>query len=331
MTARWTWHGGGLAAARTHFGDTGLPWLDLSTGINPHPWPGAASMAIDWQRLPEESELRALEAAAARHFGTDPHHVCAVPGTEIGLRLVGDLLSQPVSCIAPTYRTHRDMAGEVRTIAPEHAALADGETLILANPNNPDGRRFDRWAMRDLLARRGAQGWLVVDEAFADADPEVSLAGDVSAARGLVVFRSFGKFFGLAGLRLGFVLGPAALLERLRTRLGAWPLSAAAIVIGRAAYEDAGWIAAMRARLPEEAAALDAMLAGHGLRAIGDCPLFRLVEVDDAPALFGRLARRSILTRPFEERPTWLRLGLPRDEEERLRLDAALAECLRLG
>ena len=331
MTARWTWHGGGLAAARAHFGDGGLPWLDLSTGINPQAWPGVGSLEIDWQRLPEEGDLRALEAAAARHFGAEPQYVCAVPGTEIGLRLVGDLVPRPVSCLAPTYRTHGAMAGQARAIASESLALADGETLILANPNNPDGRRFDRPAMRGLLARRGAEGWLVVDEAFADADPEASLAGDVSDAHRLVVFRSFGKFFGLAGLRLGFVLGPSALLARLRNRLGAWPLSAAAIAIGRAAYEDAGWIAATRVRLREDAAALDAMLAGHGLRAIGECPLFRLVELGDAPALFDRLARHAILTRPFDARLSWLRLGLPRDESERARLDAALAESLRLG
>lgn len=326
MSTRWTWHGGGLEAARAHFGEGEASWIDLSTGINPHAWPGAESLAIDWRRLPEESGLRALEAAAARHFGCDPAHVCAVPGTEIGLRLADGLRLGSAGYLTPSYRTHGEMIADARPVSLADVASADGETLILANPNNPDGRCLDGAAMRDLLARRGREGWLVVDEAFADADPELSLAGHIDDARRLVIFRSFGKFFGLAGVRLGFVLGPSDVIARLRRQLGAWPLSAAAIAIGLAAYEDARWIATMRARLGEEAQALDTLLARRGLRALGGCPLFRLVETDDAPGLFERLARRAILTRPFADNPRWLRLGLPRDAGERARLDAALGD-----
>lgn len=321
MSRPWTWHGGGLEAAKRAFGSG--DWLDLSTGINPHPWPGAAAMAFDWQRLPDPDALARLEAVAAACFGVDARHVCAVPGSEIGLRLTGTLLGGPARYIAPSYRTHGEMVAGSAPITPAAARGHDG-TLILANPNNPDGRATGAAAMQALLDGRGPGGWLLVDEAFADTDPAASVAPLVDDGRRLIVFRSFGKFFGLAGVRLGFVVAPQAIVAALRERLGAWPLSAAAIAIGTAAYADRDWIAAMRRRLGEEATALDAMLAGRGFQPIGACPLFRLIETDNAHALFEQLARRAILTRPFADRPRWLRIGLPANANARARLEAAL-------
>lgn len=326
MSTRWTWHGGGLAAAKRNFGTrAGDDWLDLSTGINPHAWPGAADMAFDWQRLPEPEALTRLETVAAAFFGVDSRHVCAVPGTEMGLRLVGGLIVGPARHIAPGYRTHGEIiAGSTATDWP--AALGPDGTLVIANPNNPDGRLIDRDAMRALLGERDPGEWLLIDEAFADADPAHSIAASVGDDRRLIVFRSFGKFFGLAGVRLGFVVAPPAIVGVLRERLGAWPLSAAAIAIGTAAYADTDWIAGMHRVLPVEAAALDAMLLRRGYRPTGACPLFRLIEVDDAHALFDRLARRAILTRPFADRPRWLRLGLPADAGALARLETALTD-----
>lgn len=323
MNDPWTWHGGGLAAAQRHFGQG--DWIDLSTGINPRPWPGAAAMAFDWQRLPDPEALTALEAVAAACFGVDPRHVCAVPGSEIGLRLVGALIGSPAQHVTPGYRTHGAMiAGSTATTF--DVACNSGDTLILANPNNPDGRVIDRDAMQILLRGRKAEGWLLIDEAFADADPTASMASLVSNERRLIVFRSFGKFFGLAGVRLGFVIAPSAIVAALRDQLGAWPLSAAAIAIGSAAYADRDWIAATRDRLPRDAAALDVVLIRRGHQPIGACPLFQLIEVDAARALFERLARRAILTRPFADQPHWLRIGLPADADALVRLDAALAD-----
>ena len=321
MTTPWIWHGGGLEAAKRHFG--GSDWIDLSTGINPRPWPHAAAMAFDWQRLPDAHGIAQLEAAAAARFGVDPRHVCAVPGTEIGLRLVGGLIGGAARHVAPGYRTHGAMiAGSIATGWPD--ALGMNGTLILANPNNPDGRVIDADAMRALLGAR--DGWLLIDEAFADSDPACSVADLIDDAQRLVAFRSFGKFFGLAGVRLGFVLAPQAILAALRGRLGAWPLSTAAIAIGTAAYADAEWIAATRQHLDEEAAAIDAMLLRIGYRPTGACPLFRLIEDDGAHALFERLARRAILTRPFADQPKWLRLGLPADAHALARLESALTD-----
>jgi len=319
--SEWTWHGGQLARAREVFGDSGEPWIDLSTGINPHPWPDVERVAIDWARLPDTDALSDLEAAAAAYFGADPACVLALPGTEIGLRLLGERLPGPVHYRWPSYRTHAEMAPDAAAVAPEALDAFEG-TLILANPNNPDGRVTPVAALRAQIA----QGWLVVDEAFADTDPRQSLAGEVGPDRRLIVLRSFGKFFGLAGVRLGFLIAPPPLIAELRTRIGAWPVSAAAIAIGSAAYRDTAWIAETRARLAKEAAALDRVLTARGIMPTGDCPLFRLIETDDARALFQRFARRSILTRPFDYEPHWLRIGLPADADALERLDAALAD-----
>lgn len=326
MSDPWTWHGGGLEAARARFGDGTEPWLDLSTGINPHAWPGAASLDIDWHRLPEDHHLRALEAVAAVYFAVDPRHLCAVPGTEIGLRLSADIVGAPAAYVMPAYRTHEELV--TPRIALEPIALPwSGGTVILAHPNNPDGRLLSRELLcRQLASAEAADGWLVIDEAFADATPEVSLANQIGDERRLIIFRSFGKFFGLAGVRLGFVLAPSAVIARYRTKLGAWPLSSAALAIGTAAYRDRRWSEAMRPALQEQAASLDLALARCGLSAIGACPLFRLIQTENAMSLFERLAQKAILTRPFAYQPHWLRIGLPENAAALDRLEAALRD-----
>jgi cobalamin biosynthetic protein CobC len=323
----WTFHGGRLSEARRAYPDAPGPWLDLSTGINPHPWPGAADVEIDWRALPDADELAELERVAAAYFRTAPERICALPGTEIGLRLLGGLgLPGPAWHVAPGYRTHGEAFEEGGAIVRHALAekMASGSTVLLANPNNPDGHVF---AAEELLRLgRGSDGWLVIDEAFADAAPEVSVVAHLDANARVLVLRSFGKFFGLAGVRLGFAVGPESMIGRLRQKLGSWPVSAAAIRIGIAAYSDEAWIAAMRERLAADAAALDAVLGRHGCDPVGECPLFRLISVRDGAALFDRLARRGILTRPFAYAPSWLRLGLPESDAGLARLDRALAD-----
>lgn len=324
-TGAWTWHGGALAAAKRDFGDSGAPWIDLSTGINPRPWSGVKGVAIDWQRLPEQDAIAGLEEAAACVFGIDPAYVCVVPGSEIGLRLAGRLIGGAACHVVPSYGTHGAMFGASQAVAWADASEYYG-TLIVANPNNPDGRVIPPADLLALADRTGADRWLLVDEAFADCDPGISVASHVRDDRRLLVFRSFGKFFGLAGVRLGFVLGPTAFLAELRALLGAWPVSSAATAIGTATYRDSAWIEATREALRAKAKALDRVLVRHGYSPRGDCPLFRLVETDNADGLFRRLAHAAILTRPFADQPGWLRLGLPADADSLARLDAALAD-----
>ena len=312
-----THHGGRVDQAALAYPHAPGPWLDLSTGINPDSWAPAEPVAVDLGRLPTSSELAGLEAAAADFFGASPAQVVAVPGSEIALRLIGHLgLPAPHRHVVPGYRTHADaFAGGVGIAATEIARAAG--TTMFANPGNPEGRTMAADAVRALAG----EGWLIVDEAFADCVPGVSVADDLPART--IVLRSFGKFFGLAGVRLGFVIAPPDIVVRLRRLLGDWPVSALAIGYGTAAYRDAGWIAATCARLVADAATLDAVLRRHGLEPIGDCPLFRLVRSDRA--VFEPLARAGILTRAFDHDPRWTRFGLPRGGADLTRLDRALA------
>ncbi len=327
----WFVHGGRLRAAAAAFPDAPRPWIDLSTGLNPQPWQGKAG-EVDWGPLPDAGDLLALEATAAAHFGAPPAHVCALPGTEIGLRLLGSFgLPKPVSVVAPGYSTHLDAFAGARPIgiAAIDDAAADGGTLLLANPNNPDGRLLSPERLIALASRlRERQGLLIVDEAFADMADGVGLAPYLTAelAPHVVLLRSFGKFFGLGGLRLGFAIADETWRASFRHRLGSWPLSAAALAFGTGAYRDRAWIEATRHRLVEDAARLDALLAAHGLAARGACPLFRLVDTPDAQIIFQRLMRHGLLTRPFAYAPRWLRFGLPGDETAWERLDRALAD-----
>lgn len=318
-------HGGRLADAVRAYPLAPGGWIDLSTGINPRCWRPVSGLEGDPAPLPDVEDLAALEASAARFFAVNPAYVAAVPGSEIALRLLRAVgLPSPIAAIPPCYGTHGEVADEMLDLAT--GAGRHGGTILIANPNNPDGRTINPARLLELAARRkSAGGWLVVDEAFADVAPFASILPlwDVNAP--VVVLRSFGKFFGLAGVRLGFMVAPPPVLSRLREMLGDWPVSAQAIAWGRAAYGDTEWIAATRVMLAERAARLDALFARHSLTAIGHNPLFRLVEHRDARIIFERLAHAGILTRPFAARADWLRFGLPGNDQAFDRLDQALS------
>jgi cobalamin biosynthetic protein CobC len=205
--------------------------------------------------------------------------------------------------------------------ASELDALAGADVAIVVNPNNPDGRCF---APKDLLALLPRVGRLVIDESFADAVPQLSLVPEADRPR-LLILRSFGKFYGLAGLRLGFAIGNAADIAKLATMSGPWPVSGAAIAIGCRALRDDAWVEATSARLVRDCVRLDAMAQAQSWRLVGGAPLFRLYETPDALAAQEKLARGQIWSRVFAQQPTWLRLGLPGSESEWMRLAEILA------
>ncbi|SEM97516.1 L-threonine O-3-phosphate decarboxylase [Sphingomonas gellani] len=323
-----TYHGGRLDVAAERFQSAPQPWIDLSTGISPFAWPTERLAAPDLRALPSPAALAALGLAAAEHFGAPAVPIAALPGSEIGLRMLGSIdPPRPWRVVGPGYRSHLDALPGAMAIAPE--SLDDeaglGGTILLANPNNPDGISWQPDRLIAVARRLGERGGLlIVDEAFGDALPDTSILPLIERDDPVLVFRSFGKFFGLAGVRLGFVAGEANRVARLADRLGSWPVSALAIACGTAAYRDTRWIAAACVRQASVAADLDAVLARHGLAARGACPLFRLVETEAAPEIFDRLGRSGILVRPFDDAPRWLRFGLPADDEAMRRLDEAL-------
>jgi cobalamin biosynthetic protein CobC len=303
----------------------------LSTGINPHPYPIPRLPAELLTRLPQAAALEALRRAAAEAYGASADQIVAAPGTQILLTLVAALVPPGRAAIlAPTYAEHARAAaraGHRVEDAAELAQLCGANLAVVVNPNNPDGRLCGREALVACAEALPPQGLLVADEAFMDAmagAAELSLAGEVARGR-IVVLRSFGKFFGLAGLRLGFALAAPAIAARLAAALGPWAVGGPALSIGAAALQDRFWIAKMRTALPQTASRLDELLSGARLKVAGGTPLFRLVQTPMALELCGHLGRAGILVRRFAEHPTWLRFGLPGDEAEWQRLAATLA------
>lgn len=317
-------HGGNLDAARRRFGGDGADWLDLSTGINPVPYPMPDLPARAWTALPTRDDMAALGTAAAACYGTRAE-VVPLAGAQGAIQAVPYLDARGAArVLGPTYNEHaaalRHAGWTVQEVStPE--ALAGADLAVVVNPNNPCGRRH---APEALLALVRHVGCLVVDESFADPEPGLSLAPLLEGVGNVVVLRSFGKFYGLAGLRLGFALCDGKLAGRLREMAGPWPVSGPAIAAGRAALADTGWQAATCARLGRDAARLDAMAAAAGWRLIGGTPLFRSYHVADAAAAQQSLARARIWSRIFPWSPTWIRLGLPGTEADWTRLEAAL-------
>lgn len=318
-------HGGRLRRAAAEHGIPVADWLDLSTGINPLGWPVPALPAAAWARLPEDDD--GLAEAALACYGA--RHCLPVAGSQAAIQVL-PWLRPPgrVGVVAPGYAEHAEAwraAGHAVVALPDHAPHPDGlDVLVLIHPNNPTGRTYPPKTLLDWHARlAGRGGWLVVDEAFVDCTPAASLA-TVSHLPGLVVLRSLGKFFGLAGARAGFVLAAPDLLERLAGRLGPWTLAGPARVVARLALLDLAWQAAERPRLSAASARLADLLAGHGLAPAGGTALFQRVATGRAAELHAALARRGILVRRFDD-PASLRFGLPGAEADWQRLDRALA------
>ncbi|MGO1071179.1 threonine-phosphate decarboxylase CobD [Lysobacter sp. CA199] len=324
-------HGGRLLRAAQRYGIAAQDWLDLSTGINPSAWPVPEIPARAWHRLPEDDD--GLIEAARACYGAE--HLLPVAGSQAAIQVLPQLRARSrVGVLAPGYAEHAHAwrrAGHAVETAPAAELFARAEAfdvIVLIHPNNPGGDAFEREALIALhseLAARG--GWLLIDEAFIDATPERSVCAD-SARAGLIVLRSVGKFFGLAGARAGFVCAAPDLLEALRERLGPWTLTGPARYVMRQALADRDWQAAMRRRLLAQGARLAAMLSAHGLVPSGGSAFFQWRRDPRALQWHQALAQRGILTRWFEQ-PASLRFGLPGAEHEWQRLDQALAQVVQ--
>ncbi|MBK9951306.1 MAG: threonine-phosphate decarboxylase [Candidatus Competibacteraceae bacterium] len=319
-------HGGGVRAAASRYGIALPDWLDVSTGINPRGWPVPTIPATVWQRLPEAED--GLENMAAAYYQTA--NVLAVAGSQAAIQrlpLLRDLSS--VGVASPTYAEHvhawRRAGHRVEPVAADELdrALDRLNVVVVVNPNNPTGVRYSSEVLlgwRKRLAARG--GWLVVDEAFMDATPAESLANQAGLP-GLIVLRSLGKFFGLAGARVGFVLAEPALLARLADQLGPWPLANASRWLASRALGDRCWQGEARIQLAKASQRLAHLLEEHGLAVAGGTALFQWAPVAQADFWQDALARQGILVRCFADPPS-LRFGLPGPESAWQRLERAL-------
>ncbi|MDR9760903.1 threonine-phosphate decarboxylase CobD [Rhizobium redzepovicii] len=336
-------HGGGITAAAAAFGGRPEDWLDLSTGINPSPVALPDIPAMAWHRLPDRHLVDEARFAARDHYGSGAILPLPVPGTQSVIQLLPRLLRQGgrgaatddrvavtdnrIAVVSPTYGEYArafGSAGFVVDAVDDIAAIGGEHRLaVVVNPNNPDGRV---WSAETLIAlhdrMKAAGGILVVDEAFGDADPARSLAAHAQELSNLIIFRSFGKFFGLAGLRLGFAIAREDILARIEDWLGPWAVSGPALSLAASLFRSD--VSAIRHSLDKRSAALQATLTSAGLRIRGGTALFTLAADSRASDIYTHLCRHHILVRKFDYAPDWLRFGLTPDPAADRRLGEAL-------
>lgn len=319
-------HGGRLRAAAQAFGIPLSDWLDLSTGIAPYGFEVPAIPADVWTRLPETED--GLEAVARDYYHAKS--LLPVAGSQAAIQILPRLRRQlRVGVVSPCYAEHAEAWRREGHRLFEFSeggasrALDQLDVLVVVNPNNPTGRLLAPAQLLDWHARLAERGgWLIVDEAFMDPTPAQSLAMH-SHLPGLIVLRSFGKFFAMAGARLGFVLAEAELLGRLDEALGPWPIAGPSRFIGSALLADRQAQRDQRERLLADAERLAQVLATHGLPPAGGCGLFQWVPVEQSSRLYEFLAERGILVRRYQY-PSSLRFGLPPNEQGWARLETAL-------
>jgi len=317
-------HGGNLDEAKARFGAG--DWIDLSTGINRRPWSIPEMDPGVWRNLPTRAAQAALLAQARQAWRVGPEAGgIALGGAQAAIQMVPCLRpTGRAAVLGPTYNEHAaclERAGWIVTEVSSLEALCGADLAVVVNPNNPDGRAH---RPADLLALSRTVGLLVVDESFGDVAPDLSLLPE-AGKKNLLILRSFGKFYGLAGLRLGFAFGARADVEALSQMAGPWSVSGPAIEIGRQALADEDWATAMRGQLAADAARCDDLARGAGWRVVGGTTLFRLYDTADARAAQEQLGRHKIWSRVFPWSDTLLRLGLPGPEAEWNRLAEALA------
>jgi len=321
-------HGGRLRAAAKRYSIPLADWLDLSTGINPHGWQAETIPANIWQRLPEEEDE--LVEVACDYYGAPS--LLPVAGSQAAIQALPQLRARSrVSMLTPSYAEHaltwRRAGHQVSMVAPQqiNAALPHTDVLVLVRPNNPTGFVFPTEQLLDWHARLADRnGWLIVDEAFMDMTPEQSITS-YAASPGLIVLRSLGKFFGLAGARVGFVCAQSALLSQLNHLLGPWTVNTPARWVAVHALQDAAWQAEARSHLLLASNRLRTLLIRHQLAPAGGCGLFQWSVARHAAEVYEALASQGILVRYLNEPPS-LRFGLPAHESDWQRLDRALAQ-----
>jgi len=325
-------HGGRLQEAAQNHQIPLEQWIDLSTGINPNGYPIPAIPAEAWQRLPEEHD--GLIAAAQQYYQSES--ILAVAGSQAAIQTLPLLRAKSVvGLLTPSYAEHAHAwkkAGHdlhlINQVQEIDSHIHQLDTLILVNPNNPTGETFSaQQCLHWLEILNKKQGWLIIDEAFIDAEPELSLSA-LSPRKGLIILRSIGKFFGLAGIRSGFVLAEATILKTLNEHLGPWTLSTPSRLVTTEALKNNSWQTATRADLQKNSLRLQQLLTQYQLSPTGSNALFHWVKTEQATHLHQQLAKKAVFTRLFTQ-PNSLRFGLPSNETAWQQLTQALETITR--
>ncbi len=330
-------HGGRLNVAASEYGIPRQDWLDLSTGLNPQAWPVQTCDATSWQRLPEEED--GLQQAACEYYGSD--YALPVAGSQAAIQLLPTLrAASRVAVIVPGYAEHEyNWQQNGHSVIPLaihqlESHLPELDVVVIINPNNPDGHLVPVETLlswHQQLSLRG--GWLIVDEAFMDTTPEKSIV-PYTTRPGLIVLRSMGKFFGLAGIRCGFVLSDRSFLQHMASRLGPWTLTGMTRAIARDALQDSSWQKINRQQLERASIRLKTLLERSGFTVQGGTALFQYLQHPRAKEIHDLFAQHAILLRYYPDMKNSLpalRFGLPASENDWQRLQQVLNRTEMIG
>lgn len=317
-------HGGQLKEAKIQFPHVAQGWIDLSTGINPYAYPFSPMTPDRSTQLPSIEDEHRLRGLAALRYGVRDQHLIAVaPGTQILISLMPYILNAKQVCVfCPTYMEHIKTWQQTTVSVHQVVTLDDfmrfstqEQTIgIICNPNNPDGRLFNVQQMQTIIHQWGSfHNHVVVDEAFMDFEGQT--IASLLPHPALTILRSFGKTYGLAGVRLGFLLSNASYVEKLRKMLGPWPISGSALHVGLQALRNREWILKVKDQLSKQIKQFDQLFLYNACKVVGGTHLFRLIEMQEAHNLWKYLANHGIWVRKFDYNPQWLRFGLPQEQD----------------
>ncbi len=271
-------HGGDIYTASRRYKVEVDQWIDLSTGLNPRAYPVGDIPQEVFTRLPYE--LPNLCQAAASYYGSE--EVMAVSGTQLAIQCLPQCLPQ-FDILAPKigYQEHvlhwsnsgvnisyypaQEMGMAVEYIDQELAKIPNRHLLII-NPNNPTGLKFSSQQIQLWAKKLANDCYVIVDEAFMDVTPQHSVLANLSP--NMIVLRSFGKFFGLAGLRLGFVFANQKIRQALQQKTGLWAVNGPAQHVAIKALRNKSWQQKARINIHKSAALTQEIFS----------PLFALIQ-----------------------------------------------------
>ncbi|MCX7898794.1 MAG: threonine-phosphate decarboxylase CobD [Methylocystis sp.] len=321
-------HGGRLDAARKLYSQAPQPWIDLSTGVNPRAYPLPTLASNIFTHLPDEDAVAACREAARDAYNAPlAMEIVVGAGAQALIQVLPQTLpARHVAILGFTFAEHANVwsgaGARVERVA-QLDALAPADIAVIVNPNNPDGRIVAPEDVVSLARRMSARdATLIVDESFMDFTPTQSVIP--RALENVVVLRSFGKAYGLPGLRLGFAICAPQSASRFAQALGPWAVSGPALAVGARALADKAWREEAARLCARDAARLDDLLVKAKFEIMGGTSLFRLAACSRATELYAHFCAQGVLVRAFREKPGWLRFGLPRKEMEWRRLARAL-------
>ena len=315
-------HGGDIDLAIKKYGGQRADWIALSTGINRTSYPWQESVKVELRDLPSSKLLMGLEKAASRAYkvaeGTD---TAAVQGAQQIISLLPTCLKNynSVAILGPTYNEYEKafkISGIKAETVSDVSKLSSSDIAIIVNPNNPTGKVIAEEILDDLSKKVRI---LIIDESF-----KMFSSRRIQKFDNVIQINSLGKFFGLAGVRLGFVSGPSDFIKSVRGMLGPWPVSSVAAEIGIIALNDKTWISEMEKILLEGSNVLHEACNTKNWKLVGKTNLFHTYATSNCVEVEEQFAAHYIWIRTFDYSKSWVRLGIPTSKYEWARVRQAL-------